>query len=165
MCQRVQNGHGYCWQVGQHLSEREPTIAVMKLCGSCLALKPLDECHRRGQGRQTWCKPCRRLYDREYHHRTRERRLAQKRLQHKRMVAWYRDLKSSTPCADCGSTFNHAAMSWDHLPGFEKLDDVSSLVSRHNKALILAEIQKCELVCANCHAVRSFERRGVAQSG
>jgi hypothetical protein len=81
------------------------------------------------------------------------------------MVAWYRALKSSTPCADCGSTFHHAAMSWDHLPGFEKLDDVSSLVSRHNKALILAEIQKCELVCANCHAVRSFERRGVAQSG
>ena len=92
-------------------------------------------------------------------------RLAQKRRQHKRIAQWYGELKSKTPCADCGGRFHHAAMEWDHLPGRKKLSDVSSLVSRHNPALILAEIAKCELVRANCHAVRSFERRGVAQSG
>ena len=107
---------------------------------------------------QTWCKGAA-AYDRAYHRRTRATRLAQKRLQHRRIAEWYRELKSETPCADCGGRFHHAAMSWDHLPGHEKLDDVSSLVSRHNRSLILAEIAKCELVCANCHAVRSYERR------
>ncbi len=140
-------------------------MGSMKRCGLCRVLMSFDEFHRRGGGYQTWCKSCRRRYDRAYHRRTRETRLTQKRVQHQRIVEWYRQLKSRTPCADCGRTFHHAAMSWDHLPGFEKLDDVSSLVSRHNKALILSEIEKCELVCANCHAVRSFERRGVAQSG
>ena len=137
----------------------------VKRCGSCELTKPLSEFHRRGPGHQTWCKACRRTYDRDYHRRTRPIRLAQKRLQHRRISEWYRELKSSTPCADCGRTFHHAAMSWDHLPGHVKVDDVSSLVSRHNRSLILAEIAKCELVCANCHAVRSYERRGVAQPG
>ena len=75
--------------------------------------------------------------------------------------------KRDKACADCGTVFPPAAMEWDHLPGVDKLSDVSSLVvSRHCcKRVILAEIAKCELVCANCHAVRSEERRGVAQPG
>ena len=139
----------------------------MKTCGSCKAQKPLTDFHRRGRGYQTWCKDCRRAYDRSYHADTRPRRLALARARHERVVEWYRDLKSSTPCADCGRRrYHHAAMQWDHLPGAIKLNDVSNLVQRHCKTVILAEIAKCELVCANCHAVRSFERRrGVAQPG
>ena len=114
----------------------------MKRCGKCQRLKELSEFHRRGRGYQTWCKACRRTYDSAYHRRTRPTRLAQKRAQHKRIAEWYRELKTKAPCSDCGGTFHHAAMCWDHLPGFEKLDDVSSLVSRHNRALILAEIAK-----------------------
>jgi hypothetical protein len=66
----------------------------------------------------------------------------------------------------CGRCYHHAAMQWDHLPGAAKLDEVSNLVRRHCRKLILEEIAKCELVCANCHAIRSYERRrGVAQPG
>ena len=92
--------------------------------------------------------------------------MAQKKLRHAELVAWYQALKSEMPCADCGDMFHHAAMTWDHLPGASKLADVSSLLQRHNRKLILAEIAKCELVCANCHAVRTFQRRrDVAQPG
>ena len=45
-------------------------------------------------------------------------------------------------------------MVWDQLPGSEKLGDPSSLVQKHSKRRILEEIAKCELVWANCHAVR-----------
>jgi hypothetical protein len=138
----------------------------MKMCGKCGVTRPLAEFHRRGRGYQTWCKDCRRAYDALYHQRSRPRRLAQKRRKHDELVAWYRALKSSKPCADCGGIFHPAAMTFDHRPGVDKVDDVSSMVQRHNRALILAEIEKCELVCANCHAVRSFERRrDVAQPG
>ena len=136
-----------------------------KTCGNCRRARPLAEFHRRGRGRQTWCKECRKVYDREYHRITRPVRLAQKREQHRRTVAWFRKLKENRPCADCGGVFHPAAMAFDHLPGNPKVDDVSSLLGKHNRAAILAEIAKCELVCANCHAVRSFERRGVAQPG
>lgn len=51
-------------------------------------------------------------------------------------------------------------MQWDHLPGFEKVDDVSSIAWGHPRDEILREIAKCELVCANCHALRTFRRKG-----
>src|SRR2546423_6568613 len=129
-------------------------------------MKPLSEFHRRGRGHQTWCKSCRRDYDSRYHLATRTTRVAQKRRRHAELVAWHRTLKSATPCVDCGGIFHPAAMTWDHLPGANKVGDVSSLVQRHNRRAILEEIAKCELVCANCHAVRTFQRRrDVAQPG
>jgi hypothetical protein len=52
-------------------------------------------------------------------------------------------------------------MQWDHLPGAPKVDEVSNLVRRgFRRQSILDEIAKCELVCANCHAVRTHDRYG-----
>lgn len=50
-------------------------------------------------------------------------------------------------------------MQWDHRPGTAKRGDVSSLRGR-SKDEILDEIAKCELVCANCHVLRTFKRAG-----
>jgi len=46
-------------------------------------------------------------------------------------------------------------MHWDHRPGTDKLGDVSNLLGRLCKQRVLDEIAKCDLVCANCHAVRT----------
>jgi hypothetical protein len=47
-------------------------------------------------------------------------------------------------------------MQWDHLPEFEKKAALGTLVRHGSRRQVLEEIAKCELVCANCHAVRSF---------
>jgi hypothetical protein len=52
-------------------------------------------------------------------------------------------------------------MQWDHLPGTEKAAEVSNLLRRLCKRRVLEEIAKCELVCANCHAVRTVSRRSL----
>jgi hypothetical protein len=81
-------------------------------------------------------------------------------------LAWYHDLKRGKACADCDGSYHPAAMEWDRVPGFDKAANVSRLLHTHSRRLVLAEIAKCELVCANCHAVRSWKRlRGVAQPG
>ena len=49
--------------------------------------------------------------------------------------------------------------------GRQPIGDDLGRVDQDRKRAILAEIAKCELVCANCHAVRSQQRRGVAQPG
>lgn len=54
-------------------------------------------------------------------------------------------------------------MQWDHPPGVEKLAHVAELY-RGRRDRVLTEIAKCELVCANCHAVRTHERRQQAAS-
>jgi hypothetical protein len=68
-----------------------------------------------------------------------------------------RDLKRE-PCMDCGGTFHPAAMQWDHRPGEAKFRHLSGM-TQYNFERITDEIQKCDLVCANCHAVRTYNRR------
>ena len=51
-------------------------------------------------------------------------------------------------------------MQWDHLPGTTKLGNISSLTGRPREE-IMAELAKCELVCANCHAARTYRRSGL----
>jgi hypothetical protein len=53
-------------------------------------------------------------------------------------------------------------MQWDHRPGFEKLGDISVDFWGKSRDEVLAEIAKCDLVCAKCHAIRTFERSGWA---
>lgn len=138
---------------------------MSKRCGCCGQVKPVTDFHRRKAGYQAWCKSCRRSYDGRYHQANKVRRLEQKRALELQWDAWYQGLKQG-PCADCGWIFHPAAMQFDHPPGVTKSGNVGDIRRAHNRLRLLAEIAKCELVCANCHAVRTFiRRRGVAQPG
>jgi len=61
----------------------------------------------------------------------------------------------SVPCADCKGTFDPICMDFDHLPGHVKTRNVSVL---KDLDLIKAEVLKCEVVCANCHRLRTKSR-------
>lgn len=65
-----------------------------------------------------------------------------------------RDAKAK-PCADCGIQYPGYVMQFDHLS--DKRFPLSNARSESVKTL-LAEIAKCEVVCANCHAERTFRR-------
>lgn len=69
------------------------------------------------------------------------------------------ELKSS-PCVDCGGTFPTVCMDFDHVPERgPKGWNVGSMVSHgYSRELILSEIAKCDLVCANCHRIRTNRR-------
>ena len=61
------------------------------------------------------------------------------------------------PCVDCGQRFHYAAMEFDHLG--DKSFNIGSIGPTASRSRLLAEIEKCEIVCANCHAMRTFRRR------
>jgi hypothetical protein len=71
--------------------------------------------------------------------------------------AWLAEIKIAAGCADCGYNAHAVALDFDHLPGTVKSFDVarSTWRARH---LVEAEIGKCEVVCANCHRIRSYSR-------
>lgn len=52
-------------------------------------------------------------------------------------------------------------MQWDHLPGHVKVAEVSAM-GLYTREEILAEIANCELVCTNCHIIRTGKRAGWA---
>ena len=64
------------------------------------------------------------------------------------------------PCMDCGHRFHPCAMDFDHKPGSIKGANISTMVgAQYSLEDILEEIQKCDLVCSNCHRVRTWVRR------
>ena len=65
--------------------------------------------------------------------------------------------KTERGCVDCGYDKHPAALEFDHLPGSDKLAPVGNLVLASMERL-MAEILKCEIVCANCHRIRTTER-------
>ena|ERR1035437_3605597 len=62
----------------------------------------------------------------------------------------------AAPCMDCGMVFPPECMDFDHVRG-EKLFNVGEF--RFTMSVLLEEIAKCELVCANCHRIRTAARR------
>jgi L-lysine 2,3-aminomutase len=66
------------------------------------------------------------------------------------------------PCVDCGND-DPVVLEFDHLR--DKTYDISRLMSGWPWSTILAEIEKCEVVCANCHRRRTYARAGSARSG
>jgi len=60
------------------------------------------------------------------------------------------------PCADCGIQYPWYVMQFDHVG--EKEFNLSDRKQGLSEAKLLAEIAKCEIVCANCHAERTYQR-------
>ena len=63
------------------------------------------------------------------------------------------DLKNS-PCTDCGKSYPPYVMDFDHKDPSQKAFGPAEIY--RNLEQVLAEIEKCELVCANCHRERTY---------
>lgn len=71
----------------------------------------------------------------------------------------YIDSVKAAPCTDCRQSFPPVCMDFDHT-GSSKIKSIARMYSSgYNLRLIQEEIAKCELVCANCHRIRTANRR------
>lgn len=73
-------------------------------------------------------------------------------------VSVVREAKSK-PCADCGHLFHYCCMDFDHRPGEEKKFEIARRGRSSGVETLLAEIAKCDVVCANCHRLRTWKRQ------
>jgi hypothetical protein len=69
------------------------------------------------------------------------------------------DYQLKKGCADCGYNKHPAAMEFDHMPGTKKLFNIGEEIGNRSVESLWKEIAKCEVVCANCHAIRTATRR------
>lgn len=65
--------------------------------------------------------------------------------------------KAGKPCTDCGDYYPPYVMDFDHREAQYKYRNVSQM-KHYPKARLFQELQKCDLVCANCHRVRTQKR-------
>ena len=77
-----------------------------------------------------------------------------------RNIKIVQDHKKNKACYDCGGFYPAYIMDLDHLDPKTKIAKVSKLANQPISAKrILAEIAKTEIVCANCHRIRTHKRR------
>lgn len=67
--------------------------------------------------------------------------------------------KTQAGCADCGlrNDEHPEVFDFDHRPGTDKHFNLARAINLTWKRL-LAEIEKCDVVCANCHRIRTAAR-------
>lgn len=130
-----------------------------KRCSTCREIKPLEEFNvlrKAKDGRQYNCRAC----NMAYHYANYERHMEQVR-QRVRSVTRRNKLAViehllSHPCVDCGET-DLVVLEFDHLR--DKAGNVSRyLAASVPWSTIKAEIDKCQVVCANCHRRRTAMR-------
>lgn len=62
-------------------------------------------------------------------------------------------------CSDCHRKYHPVCMDFDHRDPALKSGSVATLIHRGTSfEKILKEIEKCDLVCSNCHRLRTFIR-------
>lgn len=113
-----------------------------------------------------------RAYDREYQRQrylelvgdggrrekeTIRQRAKQKRRREERRILL--DGLKNAPCQDCGGRFPPECMDFDHRDPTQKKWTVSKMLGA-SISNIRTEVAKCDLVCANCHRIRTWRHRG-----
>ena len=68
------------------------------------------------------------------------------------------DVMRAVPCADCGGRFPAVCLDFDHRPSETKVTEVSVLARGYRPSVFIAEAAKCDVVCSNCHRLRTQER-------
>ena len=87
-----------------------------------------------------------------------EKSLTRQKFGRSKAIKFLQTLKSTTPCTDCGERYPYWVMDFDHLSdkefGLAKVWGKTKSLDR-----IKTEIEKCEIVCANCHRDRTNVRQ------
>lgn len=142
-----------------------------RICKACNLPKPIEEFdvdRHLKSGRKGKCRECTTKYGRHYYsqnkgvyrryaEKNRERRLTYYRARSAQHVALVRMIKADQLCTDCGENFPAVCFDFDHVvPG--KRHNVTKMAN-HSARAVHAELERCELVCANCHRLRTQSRR------
>jgi hypothetical protein len=100
-----------------------------------------------------WADPERFRADTRKRHKEKREVVIHNYNQRRMWMDWLKD----QPCMDCGGKFPPCAMEFDHVRG-EKKFQIGPGILRSIKSL-LDEIDKCDIVCSNCHHIRTDRRR------
>jgi len=139
----------------------------MKTCSKCKKEKELIEFSRKYDSYQSECKACRSAYTRQHYLKNKTSyvaRAAARNVSDRAKMQAFLDSIKNTPCLDCKHSFPAECMDFDHVRG-SKVGNVSKLASWNNLEKVKQEIAKCEVVCANCHRIRTANRRKLNNGG
>lgn len=75
------------------------------------------------------------------------------------MREFIRELKGNGPCLDCDCELEWPpfVLDYHHRNPSEKVGSIRKMIAENrSKEMILGEIEKCDLICSNCHRIREY---------
>lgn len=142
------------------VSNRPGFWEEIKTCAGCRLPLPHSAYTWKLRGRQlaSYCRLCLKDHRRQRYVQHKKAYIARAARYQKTVIrSWYVALKEKTPCADCGKFYHHCQMDFDHLR--DKKFRLAGGYLKRGRRKMMQEMAKCELVCANCHRMRTFLRR------
>lgn len=111
--------------------------------------------------RQSHCRQCHAAYRRAHYVANREdyvrrevARIKKYRIENRVLMLAY---LLAHPCVDCGET-DPVMLDFDHRDPALKKGNVGSLAAGKPWHIVLREVEKCDVRCANCHARRTAQQ-------
>jgi 5-methylcytosine-specific restriction endonuclease McrA len=131
-------------------------VEINKCCASCGVIKPVLEFNLRGKHRpgeyQNNCKQC------CYEVSNRKKR---------QISALVKRWKLSKGCQRCGFKAEHSCqLDIDHIiPKRSKGNDRQAINTSWSKPRLKRELTGCQVLCANCHRLKTYEDGTMFQTG
>lgn len=132
----------------------------MKKCNKCGIEKPLEDFSQNNgkpDGKNRECKICQRAYFAEYYKNNTEKHKASAKKCRSESRYFIQKYKIDQGCKVCGYNKHPAALHFHHREPENKSFSLSyGVFLVHNHEEILKEIEKCDVLCANCHAEHHY---------
>jgi len=129
-------------------------------CTKCGIIKSENDFYKRStrSGFHLMCKLCKKNYAHQRYLILKADIMAKDKRQVKERINYLRSLKHYKSCTDCKISYPHYIMDWDHIENKSFGIGGRSKSLRVSLKTLHAELNKCELVCSNCHRARTFKR-------
>lgn len=86
-----------------------------------------------------------------------EKTRAREKDKRNKRIKYVQDYKQKMGCQDCKEDYPYWVLELDHARG-DKVANISKMTATSSLKQIIEEIEKCDVVCANCHRVRTWNR-------
>ena len=136
----------------------------MKTCTKCKREKPLAAFNKnkhRSDGHQTACRDCcktsSRLYYKKNYRKQRKQISEARSIRRKDIQTQLLSYLEQHPCKTCGNS-DIRVLEFDHRDRSTKDGSVSNFLTEgYGWSKIQREIEKCDVLCANCHRIKTHE--------
>lgn len=133
----------------------------MKVCSKCKKSLPDDAFasnRARKDGKTHSCRACHAEYTRAHYAANKQAYIERRKARSVAIQSRITEMKRA-PCTDCGESFPPIAMDFDHVRGKKAFNLSVAGVRGVSEARLQRELEKCDLVCSNCHRIRTHNRR------
>lgn len=137
---------------------------ITKFCKGCEKDLPLTDeffasrVDRKNKLFQSLCRECQKQYRRDHYLENKQKYIDKAKVYTQNCVDWFNEFKQKLKCERCPED-RYWVLDFHHKDPNEKDVEVSLLVRKGNKKKLIEEINKCIVLCANCHRDLHFQER------